>query len=111
MSDNDMDPDDPMEIDETIPATPIIERRSNENDPSALNTTLQGDNDSGTRNQQPQIDPDIMEIPDDEPVKDKDQSNKDADVVVLDDDDDDVPSPKDESKGLDLQKLQEPATI
>nr|CAH7718794.1 unnamed protein product [Callosobruchus chinensis] len=87
MSDNDMDPDDPMEIDETIPTTPIIERSSNENDYSAPNTTPQAAKESESRNQQSQNDPEVMEIPDDEPTS-KDQSNKDADVVILDDDDD-----------------------
>lgn len=70
--DMDMDEDDPMEIDDSIPAARIIERKSDEYTPSAEPI------DSAQKSSAGVIDP----LSDN-----KKQKTEGADIVVLDDDD------------------------
>lgn len=96
-----MEEDDSMEIDETMPAAPIIERRSDEFTPTTVSLS---EKDSSTQNTEEIREPitnsnaekekEGVQVPDNssvttstQPEKSK-SGDKQVDVVILDDDDD-----------------------
>lgn len=104
----DMEEDDSMEIDETIPAAPIIERRSDEFSPNnsltdqkctqkSVNTdvVMSESATSPTAEKQKTQLQELENPPDIELNKHKQQKSgeKQVDVVILDDDDDDEDEP------------------